>query len=495
MKKLCIVDSTCTKANYCKILNSCKDKYEIVRNYLDADYIIFPFCNNSDSMIEIMKGNLKAIVKSKKPDAKIIVTGCITYSKDEKKAFLNDYPIDYIVPMNNQVEDICNILDVKNTDNPYDEYGIIGKVIIGDGCLNKCSFCRIHYSNRPLKSRPIEEIVAEVKKLVSNGVKIINLVAFNTAQYGIDLYEKQMLHEVLKEISKIEGIENINVESVSLSDMYDNLMEELKSNDLVTGVSIDIQSGSDRILKLMNVGHSVSDIKRVYEELSDKMSFTRIISGFPTETIDDVQETISLLDSLDIKNIDVCDYRNSEGVPSSKLPQLSDEEKKVHFEMYNEEVEKKEKEFYIKNNNKLFAGRIYAFADGVIKIYIPNKVEYESIPIKQNHFDINLNDVIQVRLVNGEFEYVKTIQKSDRKTYSPNYSNRQLIEYLTNLNRITSQFALTSYKLREIFSDIYAWYDNVSNTKEEFYDAIESEPDAFKNALKLFYDQNHDEKN
>ena len=90
-KKLCILQTSCKKANYYKILNSCRNTYQIVRNLEEADWIIVPFCSCTDINIELMEHELKDIINCKKETCKLIVTGCITYVTDSKKDFLKKY--------------------------------------------------------------------------------------------------------------------------------------------------------------------------------------------------------------------------------------------------------------------------------------------------------------------------------------------------------------------------------------------------------------------
>ena len=242
-KNLCILQTSCRKANYYKILNSCRNTYQIVRNLKEADWIIFPFCSCTDIIIEHFEQELENIINCKKETCKLIITGCITYVKESKKDFLKKYNIDYIIPEPNQVEEICKILEVKPVNSTYNPFDIKGIVEIAEGCLNKCTFCRIHYSNRPLHSVSMEEIENEVKELVSKGIKYIELRALNSAQYGIDLYGRKMLHILIQKLSKVEGIEGIEIGCFSLSDAYDEVIKEIRKNDLVLHVNIDIQSG------------------------------------------------------------------------------------------------------------------------------------------------------------------------------------------------------------------------------------------------------------
>ena len=98
MEKLCILKTSCKAANYYKILNACRDKYQIVRNYQEADWIIFPFCTYTDVNLKFHEQEMEDILNSKKETCKLIVTGCITYAKESKKEILKKYNIDYIVP-------------------------------------------------------------------------------------------------------------------------------------------------------------------------------------------------------------------------------------------------------------------------------------------------------------------------------------------------------------------------------------------------------------
>lgn len=492
-EKLCILKTSCRKANYYKMLNSCRDTYQIIRNLEEADWIIVPFCSCTDINIELMEHELKDIINCKKETCKLIVTGCITYVTDSKKDFLKKYNIDYIVPEPNQVEDICKILGVNPVNNTYNPYDIKGIVEIAEGCLNKCTFCRIHYSNRPLLSVSMEEIQNEVEELVSKGIKYIELRALNSAQYGIDLYGEKMLHILIQRLSKISGIKGLEIGCFSLSDAYDEVIEEIRKNDLVLHVDIDIQSGSDRILKLMNVGHTVEDIRKIFSLLKGKITCTRLISGFPTETEEDVFQTIELLKELQIPLIDISDYRNSKDTPSGKMEQLSKETAKKHETMYNLAVQEIEEKMNIENNGKTYVGYVSRFSSSFLYVYCPKHYTV-ALSMKKEYYDYNLNDKVKLELLDGKYSIVELIEPSITETIPPEESENPLLDIATNFIAITTEFGYDLGTLDNQLFEIFIAYGGKNLSSEEFLKAISNTSEVLQKALIKFYNHVHKNK-
>lgn len=490
MEKLCILKTSCRRANNYKILNSCRDKYQIVRNLKEADWIIFPFCSCTDINIELAEQELQDILNCKKETCKLIVTGCITYVKEYKKDFLKKYNIDYIVPDQNQVEEICKILGVPPVNNSYNPYDIKGIVEIAEGCLNKCTFCRVHYSNRPLRSVSIEEIENEVRELVSQGIKYIELRALNSAQYGIDLYGKKMLHVLIQRLSKIEGIEGIEIGCFSLSDIYDEVIEEICKNDLILNVDIDIQSGSDRILKLMNVGHDVKNIKKYFSLLKEKITYTRFISGFPTETEEDVLQTIELLKELQIPDIEISNYCDSKDTPSGKMKQLSSETAKKHKAMYTSAVQEIQEKINFENNGKTYIGYVSRFSSSFLYVYCP-KHDTVALRMKKEYFKYNLNDKIEVRLLDGKYSIVKLIEPSRIETIAPKESEDELVDIASNFIAITTEFGFDLTDLNNQLLEIFIAYGGKELSSEKFLKAISNTPEVLQKALIKFYNEVH----
>ena len=479
MKKISIFSTCVDEENFVKIHNAAIQKYEITRNYNEADFIIYPVCTSCDTTIDSHKNELDSILSTKKDDAKVIVCGCINYVIDDRKKFLNDPRIDYIVRKENEVEDICKILNVKNIEDANNYTDGVTKINISSGCLNHCSFCRVHYAPRPLKSLPIEKIIEKAKNSVSKDSKVICLTGLNTAQYGLDLYNKQSLDKLLQELSKIEGLDGIIISCASLSDLNDDLLYEFKTNEKVKEVVIDIQSGSDRLLKLMNVGHTASDIRRVINYLGDKVKSTRIISGFPTENESDIKDTINIINELCINNVAISDYVNSSNTPSSKLPQLKDEDKKKHYDLYS---------YYLKNKNvESFEdiGIVVNISSFFIDLYLYS-IGRIKLPMREEYYDLNLKDVVKIKKKNKKVD-IQVLERCKIETQAMPTSSDESKDYLMDMSSLTSFFAqgehILNHNLNILSDSLYA----LSNSEEEYKEKISGLPKKLQLKLMISY--------
>jgi len=212
-------------------------------------------------------------------------------------------------------------------------------VRISDGCFHKCSFCAIPNIRGPLRSRPIDEIVAEVKSLAVGGVKEIVIVSQDTTSYGIDLYNKLALTDLLIKLEEIEGVEWIR-----LMYLYPHLINRQliqyfsRSQKLVSYVDLPIQHGDPEILKLMNRGATDIHIRRAVESLrairSDMTLRSTVIVGFPGEKQRHFENMMRLLEDLDFDRLGVFKYSKEDGTPAENLPNhVSDRIKDKRFQI------------------------------------------------------------------------------------------------------------------------------------------------------------------
>ena len=200
------------------ILGSLKDSFTLTTNEKDADLIIINTCAFIDSAKKEAIDEILNVSLNKKKNQKIVVCGCLAerYEEDLRKSIPE---IDRVIPIkdyyrfssiikevfNIKEEDLCftNRVLISHESTPY--------VRIADGCNNRCAFCAIPLIRGKYVSRKIEDIIDEVKYLVSLGAKEINLIAQDTSKYGIDVYHKLMLPKLLDDISKIDGVRLIRL--------------------------------------------------------------------------------------------------------------------------------------------------------------------------------------------------------------------------------------------------------------------------------------------
>ncbi len=196
---------------------------------------------------------------------------------------------------------------------------------ISDGCFHNCSFCAIPAMRGTLRSRPMEEIVAEAKGLAAGGVKELVIISQDTTSYGIDLYKRLAITDLLARLEEIDGIEWIR-----LMYLYPHLIDRrlvqffAHSEKLVSYVDMPIQHGDPAILKLMKRGATDVHIKRAVERLRDvrpSMTFrTTVIVGFPGEKNHHFQNLMNLLAELDFDRVGAFMYSREEGTEAATLP-------------------------------------------------------------------------------------------------------------------------------------------------------------------------------
>ena len=281
---------------------------------------------------------------SKEHNLKIIVVGCLLinheylferFKSNPNIKFINKR--DWIIPTINYLKDMNKRTTWKekmlNRTYFLDEDKVEIQFMMQQGCSNKCSFCKVNYNSHELKSLPFELALDYLKDSVINkGTKIICLDGDNLTLYGVDLYGKQRLHEFIHELSLIEGLELIYVNELVAGNMYDELLDEIITNPKVVSVSMQLETASDRLLKLMNRNYTLERYDGYAKKIIDSGKYidTILMSGFPTETKEDMDKTLKYLYDRSILIEGICEYSDFEYIPSSKLEQFQFLEKRRH---------------------------------------------------------------------------------------------------------------------------------------------------------------------
>ncbi len=211
------------------------------------------------------------------------------------------------------------------TERPYLEY-----LKIADGCDKRCTYCSIPYFKGRYKSVPMEAVVEEAKVLADSGVKELILVAQETTCYGIDLYGEKRLHLLLRELSKIDGIEWIRLLYAYPEEIYPELIDEMASNPKVLHyIDMPIQHTEDDILRRMGRRINKAGIKKVISELRGKLPDivirTTIITGFPGETMEEHESLLDTLEELNLDHVGVFTYSREDLTPAASFDDQIDE--------------------------------------------------------------------------------------------------------------------------------------------------------------------------
>ena len=318
-----------------------------------ADIIVFNTCCIRDSAEQKVLGNIGAVKKLKKqnPNLIIAVCGCMAQEDGRKDLFKQKYPYvnivfgthnlhmfkDYILSYNKTHK---NIYDIWEQEQPINENVEMYRtsnynawVNIMYGCNNFCTYCIVPYVRGRERSRTISEIVTEVKQLISEGYKIITLLGQNVNSYGNDFSDGTNFAKLLKTLCNLEGDFRIKFMTSHPKDLTDEVINVIATEPKMSKViHLPVQSGSNRILKLMNrnytVEHYLELIKKIKENVPNFFISTDIIVGFPTETEEDFMQTYNLVQNVNYGGVFGFIYSKRTGTIAEKMDgQIADDVK------------------------------------------------------------------------------------------------------------------------------------------------------------------------
>ncbi len=397
---------------------------EIVSDPAEADAIFINTCG----FIEPAKQEaIETIKEMNEYGKKLIVTGCYAYryldkiKKEmpfvDKVIPLTDYPKIHLI-LQDLFKDYnlkFNALKYENrllTTSPYTPY-----VKISEGCDNHCTYCAIPLIRGKFRSRSIEDILHECKKLVENGAIEINLISQDTTRFGSDYNNGiSLLPKLLREISKIEGVKLIRFLYLYPDEITDELIQEVKTNPLVANYfDIPIQHISTPVLKKMNRRGDETFIRglltKIKTEIPDAILRTTYIVGFPNETEDDFDKLYDFTEEFEFDRLGVFAYSKEEDTPSYNFDDQVPESVKLNRL---EKIMKLQKNISRRKNRLLkgsihytivenydpdsnfYYGRSYAFApddiDGMIVFQSDKELSIgDYVPVKiKSAFDYDL---------------------------------------------------------------------------------------------------------
>ena len=284
---------------------------------------------------------------------------------------------------------------------------------ISEGCNKNCSYCVIPSIRGRYRSVPIEELVAQAKELVSNGVKELILVAQETTLYGIDIYKEKSLHKLLDELNKIDGLFWIRIMYCYPEEIYDELIEAIKRNKKVCHyLDMPIQHCNDEILKRMGRKTDKADIERIVTNLRNQIPDitlrTTLICGFPGETHQMHEELMQFINDMEFDRLGAFTYSPEEGTKAASFPDQIDDDIKEDWQA---EVMELQEEVIFDKNETLTGTQMYAFIEGKVadeNAYVGRT--YRDAPNVDGYIFINTEqelmsgDIVKVRIT-GAYEY------------------------------------------------------------------------------------------
>lgn len=325
--------------------------YSVTDNKNDADIIIFNTCCVRENAELKVYGNLGALKKLKKnkPDLIIAVCGCMMQQEEVAQNIKNRYPFvnlifgthnihDFPELVNNSMQSQNTIIEVwKNEGEVIEgvpivrESNIKALVTVMYGCNNFCSYCIVPYVRGRERSRKPSDILKEVEELAKDGYKEITLLGQNVNSYGLGLEEDINFAKLLRMLNQVSGIERIRFMTSHPKDLSDELIYAMRDCSKVCNhIHLPIQSGSTRVLKLMNRKYTrekyieiAGSIKNAIPEIAIT---TDIIVGFPGETEEDFNETLSMVETVRFDSAFTFLYSPRKGTPAFNVSEQVDED-------------------------------------------------------------------------------------------------------------------------------------------------------------------------
>ena len=379
----------------------------------DANIVVVNTCGFIDNAKEESINTIleQVVRKERGLIDKLYVTGCLSerYKDDLKKNISN--VDDYF-----GTTDLPRLLKVLGADYKYELLGerLISTpkhysyLKISEGCDRPCSFCAIPLMRGKHKSVPIPKLVDEAKYLAENGVKELILIAQDLTFYGLDLYKKRSLSELLIELSSVEGIEWIRLHYAFPTGFPRDVLDVIRKNSKICNyIDIPLQHVNNEILKSMKRGNNkkktnelLSDFRKLVPGISIR---TTLIVGYPGETKEQFQELKNWVAEQKFDRLGVFAYSHEENTTAYKLKDtVNEEEKKTRVEEIMDLQSSISWDLNQKKVGKVFRVLFDRFESG----YFVGRTEFDS-PDVDNEVLVRATEKLYIRI--GDFKDVKII--------------------------------------------------------------------------------------
>ncbi len=343
--------------------------YERTESEAEADLIIYNTCTVRENADKRLYGRLGVAKQYKKdnPDLIICLCGCMMQEEHVVQKINTSYPyVDLIfgthnifkfaeflftvLETNDRVIDIWKETDLIVEDLPSRrKYPFKSGVNIMFGCDNFCSYCIVPYVRGRERSRKSRDIINEIKALAADGVVEVMLLGQNVNSYGKGLDEDVSFARLLEEAANIDGIGRVRFMTSHPKDLSEELIDTIRDNPVIARhIHLPLQSGSDRLLSLMNRHYTKEDYLRLADTLRTKIPdisiTTDIITGFPTEEEEDVEDTIDVIEKVGFDGAFTFEYSKRTGTKAASMDgQLSKETVQEYFDRVLKKVQETSK--------------------------------------------------------------------------------------------------------------------------------------------------------
>ena len=373
-----------------------KHGYSLSDDKDKADITIINSCTVT-SVSDAKNRKLINRVRRSNPDGIIILTGCMPQAfPDEENNFKN---CDIVLGNAKRAEIIPTLekfLETHNkliqiTEHPMknEEFENLSVSSLGehtrafikieDGCNRFCSYCIIPYARGRVRSKPLDALKAEVENIALNGYKEVVLVGINLSAYGLN--EDFDLADAVECACSVDGIERVRLGSIEPEQMDDKMIARLSAQKkFCPQFHLSLQSGCDKTLKAMNRHYDSSEYAQIVANLRkafDNSSMTTdIMVGFAGETLEDFEQSMSFVKSINFAKVHVFPYSQRKGTVAAKAPnQVEPAEKERRAKLMGELVEESRKEFLNSQvglvEDVLFERLRHGYLEGYTKNYTP----------------------------------------------------------------------------------------------------------------------------
>lgn len=316
-----------------------ENEIDMVDSIEEADVIIINTC-----YVKLPTEN-KVVYKIQKlqeefPDKKIIVGGCMVEIDPEKLekigpncSWIGPHQLNKAAEVVNasycgEIMRASGFSKESKVGVPKSSDGSLIHIIqICEGCLGACTFCCTRFARGPLNSYPIADIVEEARQAIENGACEIQLTAQDTAAFGRDSGEK--LSDLIKEVANLEGDFRVRVGMMhpkNILNDVDEIIDAVKHPKVYNFIHLPVQTGSDKVLSEMRRGHTIDQYRDILskfkKEIPDITLAVDIIVGYPTETDEDFDMTVKLLEEIKPSLIHLSKYQHRKGAISSSLEEI-----------------------------------------------------------------------------------------------------------------------------------------------------------------------------
>jgi ribosomal protein S12 methylthiotransferase len=400
------------------LMSKLKNKFQIAEKPEKADLVVVNTCGFIDSAKQESIEKIFEMVelKEKGKVESVYVMGCL--SERYKNELEKEIPeVDKFFGVE-KFEEILNTLGVP------DRYELLGErelltpkhyayLKISEGCDNPCSFCAIPLIRGKHISRPIEEIIKEAKKLAWKGVKEIIIIAQDTTYYGLDIYGKRKLPELLNRLSEIDGIEWIRLMYTFPAKFPTEVLDIMAQNPKICKyIDIPIQHISDKILKSMRRGitkrKTIELLEKIRETVPEVAIRTSLIVGYPGETEKEFEELLDFVYTFKFDRLGVFTYSQEEGTKAFELGDpVSPEEKERRMAL----IMNAQHDIIVEKNEKMIGRKFKVLIDRKERDFYIGRTQWDAPEIDLevlvegngikigNFYEVEIYDIFEYDLI------------------------------------------------------------------------------------------------